>query len=359
MKEKIEKPFYDPNKSYEENYKQGPFGAFAHGEIYQQVGEPPYDYHGHPVYLPFGIPAGPLVNSNFIKAAFAKGFDICVYKTVRSKSYPCAPWPNVLSVKIEDSLTLERAEQGLVADNQYHQPLSITNSFGVPSFDPDIWQPDMKKAIDAAGKGQILVGSFQGTTLPDRSADDYISDFATTARLVKETGAKILEVNLSCPNEGTGHLLCFDRERTHKVVEAIKNEIGNTPLIIKIAYFETDEQLEKLIKPIGAAIQGIAAINTIPAKILDKEGKQALPGKGRERSGVCGHTIKWAGIEMVERLKKLREENDFSFSIDGVGGVTAPEDFEDYRNAGADAVMSATGAMWNPYLAQEIKNGRK
>ncbi len=33
-----------------------------------------------------------------------------------------------------------------------------------------------------------------------------------------------------------------------------------------------------------------------------------------------------------------------------------PEDYFEYRSVGADAVMSATGAMWNPYLAQEIKN---
>jgi tRNA-dihydrouridine synthase len=32
-----------------------------------------------------------------------------------------------------------------------------------------------------------------------------------------------------------------------------------------------------------------------------------------------------------------------------------PQDYFDYRQAGADVVMSATGAMWNPYLAQEIK----
>ena len=31
------------------------------------------------------------------------------------------------------------------------------------------------------------------------------------------------------------------------------------------------------------------------------------------------------------------------------------DDFFEYRNAGADFVMSATGAMWNPYLARDIK----
>ena len=58
---------------------------------------------------------------------------------------------------------------------------------------------------------------------------------------------------------------------------------------------------------------------------------------------------------MVKRLKKLREEFGYKFTIIGVGGVTTADDFFEYQQAGADAVMSATGAMWNPYLAQEIK----
>jgi tRNA-dihydrouridine synthase len=36
--------------------------------------------------------------------------------------------------------------------------------------------------------------------------------------------------------------------------------------------------------------------------------------------------------------------------------VTLAQDYFDYKKAGADAVMSATGAMWNPNLAHEIKN---
>ena len=73
---KLYRPFYDPTKTYDENYEKGPFGAFADGEVYQQKGEPKYHYLGQKVYLPFGIPAGPILNSNFAKAAFEKGFDI-------------------------------------------------------------------------------------------------------------------------------------------------------------------------------------------------------------------------------------------------------------------------------------------
>ena len=102
-------------------------------------------------------------------------------------------------------------------------------------------------------------------------------------------------------------------------------------------------------------MQGISAINTISAEIVDHNGNQALPGEGRNRSGVCGHAIKWAGIDMVKRLKKLREEYAYSYNIIGVGGVTEAKDFFEYRENGADFVMSATGAMWNPNLAKEIK----
>ena len=62
---------------------------------------------------------------------------------------------------------------------------------------------------------------------------------------------------------------------------------------------------------------------------------------------------------MVRRLKKLREEFNYSFNIIGVGGVATADDFFEYRKAGADVVMSATGAMWNPCLAKEIKERLK
>lgn len=351
----LHQPFYDPNKSYEDNFNQGPFGNFANGRIFENKSEPKHGLLGQKLFSPFGIPAGPLVNGKFVKAAFDKGFDICTYKTVRSGRYPCHPWPNVVGIKLQGDLTLEKAEAGVIGSQNYEEPLSITNSFGVPSWDPDFWQKDMADAINYAPLGQVVIGSFQGTPKGGGNAEAYIKDFALTARLVKETGAKILEANLSCPNEGTGQLLCFDLERTQKVVEAIKNEISNTPLIIKIAYYKEQSRLEKLIGMIGNMVEGIESINTISAKILKADGSQYLPGEGRLKSGVCGSAIKWAGLEMVKRLKVLREVKSQSYKIIGVGGIMTKADCNEYISAGADAALSATGAMWNPFLAQEIK----
>jgi dihydroorotate dehydrogenase len=344
---------YDPSMSYQDNFERGPFGEFANGVRIPQTGVPQHSFLGHSVFTPFGVPAGPLLNGKYVKAALDKGFDIPVYKTVRTRRVPCHLWPNVLPVELEGDLTLDKTR--LVTKADYTEPLSITNSFGVPSFEPDFWQPDMADAVAYAGPGQVVVGSYQGTKSERGGAADYIADFVLGARLIRETGVKIVEVNLSCPNEGTSALLCFDTERSREVVEAIKNELGEIPLLIKVAYFHDDASVETLVRAVSGIVSGIVAINTISAEIVDDNGQQALPGEGRLRSGVCGSAIKWAGLEMTRRLKRAREGVGKEFSIIGCGGVGNAADYDEYRQAGADAVMSATGMMWNPQLAQEIK----
>ncbi len=351
------RPFYDPDLSYEENYERGPFGAFADAERGPaRTEEPQHTFLGLPVTLPFGIPAGPLLNGRFVKAALDLGYDLPVYKTVRTRKWASHAWPNVLAVDATGDL--HPTTNRLRGHGDYSgDSLSITNSFGVPSMDPAVWQPDLADAVRHARPGQVVIGSFQGTQ-PEHGGGvrEYIADFALGARLVRETGVRATEVNLSCPNEGTAHLLCFDAERATAVVEAIKAELGDVKLLAKIAYFADDEFLRKLLAGIGPVVDGVVAINTIPAEVVNDAGQQALPGEGRLRSGVCGSGIRWAGLSMTERLVRLREELGLHFAIVGVGGVSTAADYALYRVAGADAVMSATGAMWNPLLAEQIKS---
>ena len=171
-------PFYDVNRTYEDNYLQGPFGAFAEvmkddsaaGASAQsaqttqsQSSDQAEEFLGFRVNLPFGIPAGPLLNERFTTAAFRMGFDLAVYKTVRSRAWGCNAFPNVLAVhpkNADGSLVPGSAEldEGVLADTRYELPISISNSFGVPSRDPDEWQPDMKKAIAAVGALAMSAG---------------------------------------------------------------------------------------------------------------------------------------------------------------------------------------------------------
>lgn len=347
-------PFYDPKRSYDENCKDGPFGGFVDGTIYENKGEPEFDFFGEKVYLPFGVPAGPIPNANFCKGGFEKGFDLIMYKTVRTSAHGCNPYPNIVPVKTEEKLTIEQAREGLIMDSEFKDPISITNSFGVPSLSPAEWQPDLQRAIKMAGKGQVLIATFQGTNRGEGEAS-FIADWVKGAELIMACEPKVIELNLSCPNEGTAKLLCHDTNRVVKIVRAVRKIVGKTPLLVKMSYFESEAALEDFIIRLSPLLDGFDTINTIAGAVRKVDGTQALPGEGRLVSGVCGAPIKWAGIEMVERIAKIRKKLKADFKIIGTGGVTNVQDYKDYIAAGADAVMSATGAMWNTNLAKDIK----
>ncbi|WP_291377877.1 hypothetical protein [Demequina sp.] len=351
-------PFYDPLRTYEDNYAHGPFGVFCEPSPYVYAGNAQATFLGHSVGRPFGIPAGPLLNAAFCAAAFRHGYDINVYKTVRTRAHPAHPFPNTLAVHVDGQLTVERAEHPVLADDDFRHVTSVTNSFGVPSRDPDEWQPDMAAAVRSAGTGQVLVGSFQGTR-PDSGATDrekaYIADHVRAATLVAETGVRVLELNISCPNEGATDLLCFDTPTVVKIVDAVKTAVGELPLLLKLAYFRDDPPLARLVAATRGIVQGYAAVNTMSAHLVGRDGRQALPGQGRDVGGVCGAAIAWAGLEMAGRLATLRDRGSDDFTIVGVGGVRTQEDYAAMRHAGADVVMSATGAMFDPLLGLRIQ----
>lgn len=348
--------FYDPTLSYEENYKKGPPINFQNISLPKRKITTTQKFLGFDVNIPFGIPSGPLLNSKFIQAAFSFGFDVLTYKTVRAASFPCHPFPNVLYVDAPTELHPDQTPHliGRSETDASMDMLSITNSFGVPSKDPAVWQEDVKKSLRYVGNGQMLILSFMGTVREHQTQDAFIQDFALAAKKSHETGAKVLEANLSCPNIGNEGLVCYNLEITEQVVKAIRSVIGNTPLILKVGYYKNQHDLEKLAEITQKYANALAAINTIQTEIVNEEGNQVLPGKNRLRSGVCGASIKWAGLEMVEKLSNIRKEKKLKYEILGIGGVMTPDDYFEYRKAGADAVQSATGAMWNVNLAHDI-----
>ena len=358
------KPMYDPAKTYDDNFDNGPFGEFANSKTYKNPREPKYKFLGYPIYSPFGIAAGPLLNSKYVIAAMRKGFDVVCYKTQRSTEFDCNSFPNVLYVDVEGDLTLEKAEQPLTGKQSTTQKatkLTITNSFGNPSRGPEFWVDDLRKAVKSQGKGQLVIISVVGTVKPGFTNEDYYDDFAAAAKLAAGAGAKAVEVNLSCPNVANEGVVCYTQSAVEAICKKAKSEIGNVPLIVKIGYFTNDQQalLESIIKSIAPYVEAISTINTIPAPVVNDKGEQALPGPNRLKSGMCGASIKWAGLDMVKRLSNLRRKLNLKFEIIGIGGVMNAKDFNDYHTAGADVVQSATGAMWNAQLAAEIKTSLK
>ncbi len=343
---------YDDQLDFEVNKAKGPFGDYADAsDAYVNSGDPKYDFFGMPVYSPFGIAAGPLPTKKLIKAALDKGYDIVTLKSVRTDVFPLNPYPQVRPVKLTGKLD-PATEKGIEIDTEYRDQLAVANSFGIPSVAPDQWQPSMREVLALPQKGQAVLVAFQGTAR-GKGREEFVQDHVKGISLIRETGANIIEINLSCPNEGEAVLACFDLDITELIVKAVRAAHPDIKLIIKIAYFANHNQLKELIKRVGGLLDGISAINTIPALIVDESGKEAFPG--RPKAGVSGAPIKWAGLEMTKKLAEIRQELNMNFKILGMGGVLSAADFKEYVNAGADIVMSVAGAMWNPNLAAEIK----
>jgi dihydroorotate dehydrogenase (NAD+) catalytic subunit len=341
---------YDDQLDFEINKLTGPFGDYANESApYENSGEPRYDFFGTAVYSPFGIAAGPLPTPPFIRAALSKGFDIVTLKTVRTDTFSLNTYPQIRPIQLSGELDLNTT---LRVGDSYTEPLAIANSFGIPSMKPEQWQPDMRESLALPAKGQALLAAFQGTAR-GKGRDDFVQDHVRGIELVRMTGANIIELNLSCPNEGEEVLACFDTEITTRIVTAVRKANPELKLIIKLAYFSDSAQLKHLVSHIGHLVDGISAINTIPASVVDKDGREVFPG--RAKAGISGAPIKWAGLEMSHRLAQFRHELGLTYKIIGIGGVLSAADFHEYRAAGADIVMSVTGAMWNPNLGAEIK----
>lgn len=351
--------FYDVTKTYEENYTKGPFGLFRTGLTLPSL-TAHSTFFGYPVNISFGIPAGPLVNGAFVNGAQACGFSINTYKTVRSRSFPCHPFPNV--IKVTASSTDIHPGDTVLGDLAIEtidiKTDGITNSFGVPSQDPKEWQKDIKACVQSMKPGSVVIASFMGTKEAEMTRDQYIADFCHTHTLIKATDSPILEVNFSCPNIGNEGLVCNDVEISTNILEELHAQKGNVPLLVKIGYFSPSQQsqLEQLLTAIHRFADGVVAINTVPAQVVDPQGKQLLPGSQvRMTSGTCGATIRWAGLQMIERIVSYKQKQNWKdFVIVGVGGVITPQDYLLYKQLGVDCVQSATGSMWKPYLAQEI-----
>ena len=177
--------FYDPTKTFEDNVAEGPFELDGI-DLRDQTTDPKYTFLGHTINFPFGIAAGSLPTSRHTSAAFRLGYDVVVYKTQRSTTFPCNQFPNVLPVQIDGDLTLEKMQGRLTVASEYSSDLSklsITNSFGVPSPDPSVWTVDLPQAIAGAGKGQLLIMSTMGTIQEGFGAEEYYTDFARAASL--------------------------------------------------------------------------------------------------------------------------------------------------------------------------------
>lgn len=340
------RPIYDVEKSYLENLNQGPLFDEPYPERIFPDKREWIDCLGFQAASPIGVPAGPLLNSRWISAASKLGFDILTYKTIRSKKWLGHPVPNVLFVTIE---------QEEYATSLSHTPddvstIAITNSFGNPSMNPEYLQYDIEASRNLLNEGQVLIVSVFG------SADEPTllrEDFVRAACLAKDAGAHIIEANFSCPNVSSsqGSSLYADKEMATSIASAIVRAIHPTPLVIKVGYIENPKELKELLLSLArVGVRGVCGINTLPMEVKSPEGIYPL-GPHRKTSGICGHPIRPYACDFISKASQIIDAENLDLTLLGCGGVTLAEHFDQFLEKGAQIAMSASGMMWDPYLA--------
>ena len=86
---------YDIERSYDWNYVNAPK---CDPEVQSAPLNSSWDFCGFKVDSPLGMPAGPLLNGDWISYYGKLGFSVVTYKTVRSAYRACYGLPNLLPV---------------------------------------------------------------------------------------------------------------------------------------------------------------------------------------------------------------------------------------------------------------------
>lgn len=352
-------PIYDINRSYIENAQ---FGPFFNEEIPKR--QWPHqrewiDFLGFKLASRIGVPAGPLLNSKWISLAAELGFDLVCYKTIRSIEHAGHPNPNVIFVDRTTPFDPNDIPHTIHSSPQTPcdiDRIGITNSFGMPSRSHIYLSRDIRLSNNLVRPGQVMVVSVVGTP----SLGNFYQDFAFTAEFAKDCGAKIIEANFSCPNVTTGEGdIANDPSAVHTLSSQIIQAIGTTPLILKVGYYKDKKMMrDVLYQAARAGVRAISGINTISTRVMLPNGKPAL-GPGRETSGICGTPIREAALDFTRTARQIIDKERLGLQLLACGGIMKPEHFKLFLDAGADIVQSATGMMWDPYLAMRYHEEEK
>lgn len=341
---------YERERSWDENCERGPQFADHVAEV---PPTPLKDFFGHQVHSRIGIAAGLLPNSRWVAGYARRGFDLLTYKTVRSSARQSHPLPNW--VFVEPSGDAEGSM--VVRADRPDDPTQISSAvcFGMPSVSPEIWRDDIGRARSVLNFGQLLIVSVVGTPDGSGSSDQLTADFALTARWAAESGADVVEANLSCPNVCTAEGTIYqDVELSRRIVERIRDAIGTVPLLLKVGPFGVSPWSREFLQATDGIANGITMVNAVSRPVLDRSGQPAF-GPAFRNAGVLGRAIHRDSVSAVHDAVRLIREMQLQLRVVAVGGASTASDFQEFFAEGAHAVLCGSSPMYLPQLACDIK----
>ena len=180
--------------------------------------------------------------------------------------------------------------------------------------------------------------------------ENAVDDYRLSAKLLAPL-ADYVAVNVSSPN--TPGLRSLQTVKAlQPILQAVVDESGTKPVLVKIAPDLTDEEIvavAKLVKKLNLA--GVIATNTTISRDGLKISAADVAAMGA--GGLSGVPLKNRSIQVLSLLRKTLSEE---FTIISVGGVETAQDVLERVAKGATLVQGYSGFVYEgPLWARKIK----
>ncbi len=337
-------------RTFDENIQEGPF---FNGQIPNRLVPKKKEWKtifDYSVMSPIGLSACPFVaNERGMKLASELGYDLITWKTIRSKQSSSHPHPNFSFLQFEKITSLYQSLRATHAIAQDTEAIACANSIGNASYDLGDTLRAMIQGRESMRLGQLFISSIYSA---EKSNSALSKDLVYLAQSVQDSGAHIVEINLSCPNVFSA--LYHNSKQVFEIAAAVVRAVS-VPVIIKVGLFSSPKAMSiVLCAAARAGVRGIAGINTVAMSILSKDGSPFF-GEARKIAGVSGAPIRPWAISWLKQAKSIVLKERLDLTIFAGGGITMPNHIDSFFKAGADAAMMATGAICNPLLAHQYQ----
>ena len=201
--------------------------------------------------------------------------------------------------------------------------------------------------MNAVGLSNPGAANFAEMIRPNRSIPVVVSlvgsaeeDFELMVGRFAGCAVAGYELNLSCPHVAkVGLEVGDDPELVSRIVRAVKRST-DAPVFAKVGLGSAD-YLDTVSAAVDAGADGITAINTIRAMVIDTETQR--PILSNRFGGLSGTPIKPVAVRCVYEISSR-----YDIPVMGCGGISTWRDAVEFILAGASAVQlgSAVGDKW-------------
>lgn len=173
-----------------------------------------------------------------------------------------------------------------------------------------------------------------------------IEDYLEAVRLISETEAQMIELNISCPNVKSGGMAFGIKTCVAKdVVKKVRN-VTDKPLIVKLSPNANDiVEMAKACEEVGA--DALSLVNTFNAMAIDIDRRKTV--FNNKTAGLSGPAIKPIALRMTYEVSKA-----VNIPVIGMGGIQNYRDVIEFIMAGASAVQVGTMNFTEPMIMANI-----